>query len=52
MGPFMDYFGAADDGEVRAPGPGSPTFDAQTALTSSGGSFTKHLDPSQMGTAA
>lgn len=52
VGPFMDYFGATDDGKVMAPGPTSPTFDTQTALSSSGGTFTKHLDPSQMGTAA
>lgn len=52
VGPFMDYFGPTDEGEVMAPGPTSPTFDTQTALSSSGSTFTKHLDPSQMGTAA
>ncbi|MGV9984533.1 putative T7SS-secreted protein [Streptomyces olivaceus] len=52
VGPFMDYFGPTDDNEVMAPGPSTPTFDAQTALSSSGSAFTKHLDPSQMGTVA
>ncbi|WP_121748537.1 putative T7SS-secreted protein [Streptomyces sp. E2N166] len=52
VGPFMDYFGPADEEEVVAPGPSSATFDAPTALNSSGSTFTKHLDPSQMGVAA
>ncbi|MGW0827454.1 putative T7SS-secreted protein [Streptomyces sp. NPDC002845] len=52
VGPFMDYFGAVDEDKPVAPGPFPSTFDAPTALASSGSTFTKHLDPSQMGTAA
>ncbi|MFJ7772426.1 hypothetical protein ACIQ1J_29560 [Streptomyces sp. NPDC097107] len=48
----MDYFGPVDEDEVVAPGPPPATFDAPTALSSSGSTFTKHLDPSQMGVAA
>ncbi|MFE1031910.1 putative T7SS-secreted protein [Streptomyces sp. NPDC058807] len=52
VGPFMDYFGPVDEDKAVAPGPSPSTFDAPTALSSSGSTFTKQLDPSQMGTAA
>ncbi|PWI14426.1 hypothetical protein DI272_09870 [Streptomyces sp. Act143] len=52
VGPFMDYFGPTNEGKVMAPGSPSSTFDAPATLASSGSTFTKHLDPSQMGTAA
>ncbi|MFF3406646.1 putative T7SS-secreted protein [Streptomyces sp. NPDC002742] len=52
VGPFMDYFGPVDEDKTVAPGTFPSTFDAPTALTSSGSTFTQHLDPSQMGTAA
>ncbi|MFE0671911.1 putative T7SS-secreted protein [Streptomyces sp. NPDC058867] len=52
VGPFMDHFGPTDEGKVMAPGSPSSTFDAPTTLASSGSTFTRHLDPSQIGTAA
>ncbi|WP_328770615.1 putative T7SS-secreted protein [Streptomyces sp. NBC_00286] len=52
VGPFMDYFGPVDEDKPVAPGPFPSTFDAPTALASSGSTFTQQLDPSQMGTAA
>ncbi|MFI7018821.1 putative T7SS-secreted protein [Streptomyces sp. NPDC050164] len=52
VGPFMDYFGPTDEGKVMAPGSPLSTFDAPTTLASSGSTFARHLDPSQMGTAA
>lgn len=52
VGPFVNYFNPPDEGQTMAPGPTGPTFDPPATLASSGATFTKHLDPSQLGTAA
>lgn len=52
IGPFVNYFNPPGEDKVMAPGPTGPAFDPPATLTSSGDTFTKHLDQSQMGAAA
>ncbi|WP_031225461.1 putative T7SS-secreted protein [Streptomyces roseochromogenus] len=53
VGPLVNYFDPPAATPQSAPaGPHQPVFDPSSALASSGSAFTKHLDPSQMGTAA
>lgn len=52
VGPFVNHFAAGPEGAPTAPGPLGPTLDPEVTLASSGDTFTKNLDPSQLGTAA